>query len=100
MKCIKTSDKIIFKFGIFRRIVIDLQERKIYGNFGEVRFENIMGAWKNFRRSFYKKKNSYYVQILTSEKIYTITPLLKKEKEASEILSVLKSVLKIEKIRV
>lgn len=99
MKCINLENKIIFKFGIFHKLVIDIENRKIYGRFGEIAFEEVVGAWKNFRRT-HKNVDEYYIQILTSKRIYTVTPLLKKESDARRVLLTLKNILKIEKIRV
>lgn len=94
----KSDEKITFKFGLLRKLVVDLEKKKIYGFFGEVDFSDVVGAWKNYRKK--GSKIVYYVQLLTKSKIYTITPEMERERDVKEILKTLKKILKIDKIRV
>lgn len=98
MEIEKSEERITFKFGLLRKLIIDAKERKICGSFGDVKFDEVVGAWKNYRKK--GSKIVYYVQLLTKNKIYTITPEMERERDVREILKALKKFLKIEKIRV
>ena len=88
----------VFKFGLLWKLVIDEKNKEIRGRFGKVRFSEVVGAWKNYRKK--GTRTVYYVQLLTKDRIYTITPEMDRESDVRRVLRTLKKVLGIKKIKV
>jgi len=90
MRAEEDDEVIIFKFSPIRSLKIHKKEKVVEWRGEKIKFDKIIGYWKNFRTL--RRKNVYYVMLLTSKRMIPITPLLD-EYDADEILSYLKRVI-------
>ena len=74
MRVEEDDELLIFRFSPFHSLKIYKKQEILEWEGRKIKFEEIIGYWKNYRRV--RRKNVYYVVLLTSKRMAPITPLL------------------------
>ncbi len=90
MRVEEDTSVLIFKFSFFKSLVVDKIKEVIKYQGDEIPFSSVKGYWKNYR--VVRRKKVYYVMLLTSQKMFPITPHID-EYDADEVLNGLRKLL-------
>ena len=90
MRVEEDSTVLIFRFSPFKSLTLDKIKKVIRYRGDEIPFSTVKGYWKNYR--FVWRKKIYYVMLLTSQKMFPVTPNID-EYDAEEVLNVFRKLL-------
>ncbi len=90
MRIQEDEELVIFKFSPLHTLKIHKKDGFVEWEGRRISFQDIIGYWKNFRRV--RRKNVYYVMLLTSKSMAPITPHLD-EYDADEVLRYLRKII-------
>ncbi len=81
---------LTFRFSPLKTLVVNRNAKEIIIGKRKVKFEEVVGFWKNYR--FIGRKRMYYVMLLTKKIMMQITPEMD-EYDVDEVIGYLRDIL-------
>ncbi len=90
MNVLDDGTVLTFRFSPLKTLVVNRNAEEIIFGKRKVKFEEVVGFWKNYR--FIRRRKVYYVVILTEKIMTQITPYMD-EYDVDDVIGYLRNIL-------